>query len=155
MFLFGHFYVPDRRSLSYPIYRKLIVPERIHSCNTTIMHYLQLGSLSSSASRLSLRILKISQISRVCLLYEPELHLMNRSHNDRARDLNAYLQTAKFEGDQRTNYRFATTHTEAAPTARSLPLGPPPPRRTRTSKDKAAAADDDGDEEADVNAGGG
>ena len=62
-----------------------------------------------------------------------------------------HFQTAKFEGDQRTNYRFATTHTEAAATARSLPLGPPPPRRTRTSKDKAA----DDDEEADVNAGGG
>ena len=84
------------------------------------------------------------------------LQLIDRFHNLRARNLNAYFQTAKFEGDQRTNYRFATTHTEAAPTARSLPLGPPPPRRTRTSKDKDAAADDDdGDEEADVNAGGG
>ena len=86
-------------------------------------------------------------MNQICMI----LQLMNRSHNDRARDLNAYFQTAKFEGDQRTNYRFATTHTEAAATARSLPLGPPPPRRTRTSKDKAA----DDDEEADVNAGGG
>ena len=80
---------------------------------------------------------------------------MNRSHNLRARNLNSYFQTAKSKDIHKINYRFATTHTEAAPTARSLPLGPPPPRRTRTSKDKAAAADDDGDEEADVNAGGG
>ena len=78
---------------------------------------------------------------------------MNRSHEARARNLNAYFQTAKLQDNQEINYSFATTHTEAAPTARSLPLGPPPPRRTRTSKDKAAADDDGDDEEADVNAG--